>query len=241
MEPHTEKEAEVSLRKTSARRKEESKSSSSSSEGSSFQELLSASDLLSARGRISREIRCQSFQGEGQALESILTRQLSTHLDKLELIPRDKERVSVITRTPSRSPPRSPKTSTPSTFPPPPQNLGPIILPGYRSHSPSGSDISSINGDVFSEPDNLELSSRISLAHAAPGTPLQIPVIKITSTMEAAEKDIKLKDKKVHYRMRTFDPSAINDECRPSRCTHICKSVPKSRNNSLQVIINSDH
>ena len=83
MEHKTEKEAEDPLRKTSAVRKEAA--------ASSFQEVLSASDLSSARGRISRETRSQSFQGEGQALENILTRQLSNQLDNLESIPRDNE------------------------------------------------------------------------------------------------------------------------------------------------------
>ena len=148
MEHKTEKEAEESLRKTSDDRKAASLSS--------FQEVLSASDLSSARGRISRETRSQSFQGEGQALETILTRQLSNQLNNLELIPRNNERVSVIV---PNTPSRSPRTSTPSTSPPPPtlppkvnQNLGPITLPRNRSLSPSScSDLSSIHGDVFSE------------------------------------------------------------------------------------------
>ena len=102
MEHKTEKEAENSLRKTSDDRKEASIST--------FQEVLSASDLSSARGRISRETRSQSFQGEGQALETILTRQLSNQLNNLELIPSNKERVSVIV---PNTPSRSPRTSTP--------------------------------------------------------------------------------------------------------------------------------
>ena len=85
MEQQSEKEAEGSLRKTSDDRKGASLST--------FQEVLSASDLSSARGRISRETRSQSFQGEGQALETILTRQLSNQLNNLELFPRNKERV----------------------------------------------------------------------------------------------------------------------------------------------------
>ena len=167
MEHKTEKKAEDSLQNTSAVRKEASVST--------FKEVLSASDLSSARGRISRETRSQSFQGEGQALENILTRQLSNQLDNLELIPRDNERVSVIV---PNTPSRSPGTSTPSTSPPPPalpprvnQNLGPITLPRNHSQSPSScSDLSSIHGDVFLEPGSLE-SPRISPALAARGTP----------------------------------------------------------------------
>ena len=199
MEHKTEKEAEDSLQNTSAVRKEASVST--------FKEVLSASDLSSARGRISRETRSQSFQGEGQALENILTRQLSNQLDNLELIPRDNERVSVIV---PNTPSRSPRTSTPSGSPPPPtlpprvqQNLGPITLPGNRSISPSScSDLSSIHGDVFSEPVNTQ-SSRISSAFAAPGTPLNVPAIVVEGTMEAAEKEIHKKDRKLHYKMRT--------------------------------------
>ena len=180
MEHKTEKEAENSLRKTSDDRKEASIST--------FQEVLSASDLSSARGRISRETRSQSFQGEGQALETILTRQLSNQLNNLELIPSNKERVSVIV---PNTPSRSPRTSTPSGSPPPPTNppkgnqyLGPITLPRNRSLSPSsGSDLSSIHGEVFTDEVNNG-SSRISPALAAPGTPLKAPAIVVSGTME---------------------------------------------------------
>ena len=207
MEQNTEKEAEDSLRKTSDDRKGASVSS--------FQEVLSASDLSSARGRISRETRSQSYQGEGQALENILTRQLSNQLDNLELIPRDNERVSVIV---PNTPSRSPRTSTPSASPPPPalpprvnQNLGPITLPRNCSQSPSScSDISSIHGDVFLEPGNQE-SSRISPALASPVTPLQVSSIVVVGNMKAAEKEIRKKDMELHYTMRSFDPFMINE------------------------------
>ena len=207
----TEKEAKTSLRKTSDDRKGASISIST------FQEVLSASDLSSARGRISRETHSQSFQGEGQALETILTRQLSNQLSNLELIPKGNERVSVIV---PNTPSRSPRTSTPSGSPPPPTNppkvnqyLGLISLPRNRSLSPSsGSDLSSIHGDVFIEPVNRE-SSRISKALAAPGTPLPLkaPDIVVIGTMEAAEKEIHKKDKKLHYKMRSFDPSMLHE------------------------------
>ena len=176
---------------------------------------MSASDLSSARGRISRETRSQSFQGEGQALETILTRQLSNQLNNLELIPRNKERVSVIV---PNTPSRSPRTSTPSGSPPAPtklprahQYLGPITLPRNRSLSPSsGSDISSIHGEVFTDEVNNE-NLRISPALAAPGTPLKAPAIVVIGTMEAAAREIHLKDKKLHYKMRSFDPSMLDE------------------------------
>ena len=103
--------------------------------------------------------------------------------------------------------------------PPPPtlppkvnQNLAPITLPRNQSLSPSScSDLSSIHGDVFSEPGNLDSSTRISSAFAASGTPLQVPAIVVVDTMEAAEKEIIKKDKKLHYKMRSFDPSMIDE------------------------------
>ena len=207
MEHKTEKVAENSLRKTSDDRKEASIST--------FQEVLSASDLSSARGRISRETRSQSFQGEGQALETILTRQLSNQLNNLELIPTNKERVSVIV---PNTPSRSPRTSTPPGSPPVPtklprvpQYLDPITLPRNRSQSPSsGSDLSSIHGEVFTDEVNNE-SSRISPALAAPGTPLKAPAIVITDTMEAAEKEIRQKDRKLHFKMRSYNLSMVNE------------------------------
>ena len=61
MEHKTEKEAENSLRKTSDDRKGASIST--------FQEVLSASDLSSARGRISRETRSQSFKVKDKPLK----------------------------------------------------------------------------------------------------------------------------------------------------------------------------
>ena len=210
VELQPEKEAVLSLRETSEHGKE-----TSSSEVSTFREVLSASNLCSARGRIRRESRCQSFQGEGQSLDLHLTRQLSTHLNKLELIPRENERVSVIV---PNTPSRSPLTSTPSNSPHPPpfprrvcHTLGPITLPRNRSPSPCCSDISSINGEVFSDPEGIESSSKLSLAQAAPGTPLLVPPVTVTNTMEAGEKDVKRKDEKLHYRMRTMDPTIVNE------------------------------
>ena len=171
-----------SLRKSSARSQRENLCSSSSS-GSSFQELLTVSDLSSARGRISRESRSQRVQSEGQSPETLLTHQLSVKLDKLELIPRDQERASVIARTPSRSPITSTPSTSPIAPPLPPktcQSLGPIILPGSRSHSPTCSDLSSISKPQF-------------LSQTASGV-----LICITETMEAIERECWLKKNKLY-------------------------------------------
>ena len=69
-----------------------------------------------------------------------------------EVIP---ERKSVIVYTPLRSPLTSTPHNSPSKFPVQParscQSLGPIEAPRSRSHSPSCSEISSINGEVFVE------------------------------------------------------------------------------------------
>ena len=120
----------------------------------------------------------------------------------------------IVPNTPSRSP----RTSTPSGSPPAPtkpprahQYLGPITLPRNRSLSPSsGSDLSSIHGEVFTD-EVSNGSFRISPALAAPGTPLKAPAIVVNHTMEAAEKEIHQKDRKLHYKMRSFDPSMLDE------------------------------
>ena len=214
VEPDAEQGVE-SLRKSSASSKRDNLSSSSST-GSSFQELLSACDLSSARGRLSRESHSQRGQSEGQSSEYLLTRQLSVKLDKLELIPRDQERASVIARTPSRSP----ITSTPSNsllLPPIPpktcQSLGPIVLPRSRFHSPTCSDLSSINGEVFSDTE-IPVTKGSSIAKPQPlsqtAPSVQIPLIHITEAMEAIERECWRKKKKLYYRMRSFHPGNIN-------------------------------
>ena len=216
------KEAE-SLQSPSASSLRSNALSSSSSGGSSFRELLSASELSSACGRICRENRSQISQSGGQTSDVILTRQLSTKLDKLDLIPREQDRVSVIARTPSRSP----QTSTPSNSPQPPpvpprtcQSLGPIVPPRSRSHSPSCSDISSINGDPFSDGENSGIERSVIVrpppkVKQTPSlgqeTPFRIPLIQTTRTMEASERDVKRKYNQIEFRMRTFVSESLTE------------------------------
>ena len=84
-------------------------------------------------------------------------------------------------------------------------------MPSNRSLSPSsGSDLSSIHGEVFTD-EVSNGSFRISPALAAPGTPLKAPAIVVIGTMEAAEKEIQKKDRKLHYKMRSFDPSILDE------------------------------
>ena len=196
------------------------------SRGSSFRELLSASNLSSAIGRIYRETQRLDSQNDGQVSEEVqssrefiplLTRQLSVKLNKLEIIPKTHERASVIAHTPSRNP----QTSTPSNSPPPPplpprscQSLGPILPPRPRSHSPSCSELSSIHGDPFSEDesylDEISVIGRPTARNQTAQIPaFRIPKIIITKTMELFEKEIKIKHAQIKYRMRSFPPEEL--------------------------------
>ena len=74
--------------------------SSNSSSADVFEEILSASKLASALGRIRRETRSQVSQSEGQTSEAVLTHndsipvltcQLSNKLDRLDLFSKDNE------------------------------------------------------------------------------------------------------------------------------------------------------
>ena len=198
----------------------------SRSRGSSFQELVSASNLSSALGRICRETHRLDSQNDGQVSEEVqsskefiplLTRQLSIKLNKLEIIPKPLERASVIAHTPSRTP----QTSTPSNSPPPPplpprtcQSLGPILPPRSRSQSPCCSDISSIDGDPFSE-DESSLNERsvivrpIARIRTAQTLSFRIPQIIVTKTMELFEQEIKIKHFQIKHRMRTLPPERL--------------------------------
>lgn len=176
------------------------------SEVTTPKDLVEALELASAFKTIRRDAS-SSGQDIGENLDSVLSKDLSNRLDSIVLIPRSRQRrASVITRTPARSI----ATSTPSTSPNPPplppkrcQSLGPIIPPRPRSCSPSCSDLSSINGDVFSESETSDhqglnpipisrpldffqaLSPRFN---ALPLVTIKIPVIKITPTMEDTQK-----------------------------------------------------
>ena len=129
-----------------------------------------------------------------QLLGSVLHRQLSARLSEAGLTPEEipvQERPSVI------FPPQSPRTSTPASSPPPPphpprycQSIGqlvPIIPP--RPCSPSCSELSSIDGDVFSDGEQLqnELEQSLSPAERAPGAEI---FSTNSNTVEAAEQEI---------------------------------------------------
>ena len=195
------------------------------SRGSSFHELLSASDLSSALGRLCRETRKLDSQSDEQTSEEVqprrefiplLTRQLSVKLDKLEIVA-DQDRASVIARTPSRNP----QTSTPSNSPPPPplpprtcQSLGPILLPPRsRSHSRhSCSDLSSIHGDPFSEDESVinEVSVIVRPNPTASQKPsFRVPKIVVTKTMEVFEKETRRLYTQIEFRMRNLPPERV--------------------------------
>ena len=82
----------------------------------SVQELASLTDQYRASGTIRRESRSQVSEGRGQALEKVLTRNLSFRLDNLNLIPTEQERSSVIIQTPKTS---TPSNSSERSFQPP--------------------------------------------------------------------------------------------------------------------------
>jgi hypothetical protein len=62
--------------------------------------------------------------------------------------------------------------------------------------------------EVFSDSEVFQ-DSRLPLHLHAPGTPLPVPVLEITDTMEAAEKDAKTKIKKLAIKMKSYAPSQL--------------------------------
>ena len=123
-------------------------SSESSKSGSSINDLISTHRLCSAVGRVRRESRL-SEEGNECSYLSPLNNQLSSKLDKLDLITSNKQnRATVIAQNISK-----PNTSTPSnSFSNPP--VPPLSCPSFgtvRSNTHSFcSEISSI-GEVFQE------------------------------------------------------------------------------------------
>jgi hypothetical protein len=96
------------------------------------------------------------------------------------------------------------------------QSLGQIVLPRSRSHSPSCSDISSINGDTFSEEEN-SVSERSVIVRPAPKVEqpagkkptFRVTQIIVTKTMEAFEKENRRKHTRIEFRMRYFSPDHL--------------------------------
>ena len=155
-----------------------------------------------------------SDQGHGETLSDVLRRDLNRRFSSIDLVP-DQTRASVIARTQ----PRSVITSTPTNSPPPAipprtcQSLGliQIVPPHPTSCSPTCSELSSINGEVFIESDYSEVS-RLHPSLAAPGTTLNPQVTIVTKTMEAAKAEISKKNKKLMFKMNNFEPEDIDSE-----------------------------
>ena len=201
-----------SLQEPAANCRDQSDSAGSSSRVSSVSELASLTDHYRATGRLRRESQSQAEGGIGQNTYKILNRTLTARLDNLGLFDeQNRNPVSVIQYTPARKP----ATSTPSNSPPPPilprdcQSIGPPVPPRSRPHSPACSELSSISGsEVFlRETDN---SYPLPLYLRAPGTPIPNPETTTTITMEAAEKSVKSKMRKLTIQMKSYRPSHLS-------------------------------
>ena len=180
-----------------------------SSSVSSVRELLQVSGLCQAYKRVSREDRNQREKGEpGLSFKLPLARQLSVRLDKLDLISRD-QRLSVIV-TPSRKT----STSTPSNSPQPPPLvprtcqplLGPTLPPEHPTHSPTCTDLSSIDGDVFYQ----EVDASLNNLLYPPSFRYHAQTL-ISGIMQEQEKELVVKQKMLYLKMRSFDPVDIDD------------------------------
>ena len=200
----------ASLPKTSSC-KEKSDSVSSNLSSCSVSDLAQLTNQYRATGRIRRESRGQLGGGLGQSSIQVLTNSLKKKLNKLDLIPPENSRDSVISYTPSRQPP----TSTPSNSPPPPplpprscQSLGPQSHTG-GNHNSACTEISAIelgSEEVFYE-NNLNQLSQPPLYVRAPGT--LIPVKETKDTMEADENEVKLKIRKLTAKMGFYSSNQL--------------------------------
>ena len=184
-------------------------------------------DLASAYVRI-REDAASSGQECGEALDSVLRRNLSRRLSSIVLeeensssISRQYQaRESVITRTPTRTA----TTSTPSSSPIPPpippkrcQNLVPPIPihpAKSRSCTLSGScsDVSSIQGEVFID-EEIDLpvpSFEDQIVSTNPAAPTPEAILKIK--MDEAESNLVDKTVELKILMNDFDVLDINQE-----------------------------
>ena len=147
----------ASLPKTSSCR-ELSDSASSSSSRCSVSDLTHLTNQYRATGRIRRELRGQPEGSSGQTSLKVLTDSLEKNLNNLELFPSEHSiPVPVITYTPSRRPPTSTPSNSPTDPPLPPrgcQSLGVRPLPN-QTHSSVCSELSTIDTvgpeEVFSD------------------------------------------------------------------------------------------
>ena len=152
-----------------------------------------------------------SGQEISQNLDSVLHKDLSRRLDSLVLIP-SQNRESVITRTPARSIITSTPSTSPNNPPIPPRNsqllLAPPPPPRSRSNSLSGSEISSIHGEVFT--DSEVYSPRVIPPVQSPQNYLTNDLsselgIKVIITMEEAEKAVYRKCQDLRTKLRVRD------------------------------------
>ena len=125
-------------------------SQSTSSRRSDVQILEESIKIASAAGSLRRE-RSQSSSQIGETFELVLDKILAEKLEKVDLISsqHQQERESVIVHTPSRNLPHKPSSSPHPPLVPPRlcQSLSQFVPP--PACSPSCSELSSINGDVF--------------------------------------------------------------------------------------------
>ena len=201
-----------SLPEPSASGRAKSDSAANSFSRTSVSELASITDHYRATGRLRRETQSQAESGSRPSPFQVLNKTLSARLNNLDLF--DEARCSVIQYTPSRAP----ATSTPSNSPPPPlpprqcQSVGPPVHPRNRSHSPACSELSSISGsEVFDVETELSSQSALPLYLRAPGTPFPPPNIIVTdTTMEAAEKSVRSKMRKLTIKMKSYNVNQLS-------------------------------
>ena len=184
----------------------ESLSQSQIATRNSLSELEQVLQLQGAVGTIERDLlQPQEPQSaQRQLLGSVLHRHLSARLEETGLTPeRILERPPLILRTPQRLL----RTSTPTSSPPPPppparhcQSTGPFLLPPHRPCSPTCSDLSSINGDVFSASEVSDLAFPADFR--APGSALD--AFDNHNNMEAAVTEINRKSASLNRLMRNF-------------------------------------
>ena len=182
------------------------------SSSSSVQELQAIQELSSAHKRVSREDRTARAEGKcRRSFVSPLGRQLSTKLDKLDLL---HSRVSVIARTPTRSPANSTPSCSPLALPNPPRNCQPLDQSNTpQIHSASCSDISSIHSEVFSTTEEVQ-TSKVPVP-VSKGNLGIIPIMSanpvkfIVGSTRPEEKDILVKESSVYYKMGQLGPAEV--------------------------------
>ena len=172
----------------------------SASESSiSVSDLAALSDQCRATGRIRRESQHQAEGSIGQSTYQILNKTLVSKLSNLELLG-DTSRNSVIKFTTSRTR----ITSTPSSSPPPQepprqcQSVSNDLISAFDVHNSTCSEISSIGANDVFEPMNVNSSD------------LPTAVIQPVTSMDAAEKLIKSKVRKLDIKMRGYTLSQLS-------------------------------